>query len=61
MTLIHPPSMWTRKNVEEFKNEIKKDGSDTIMKVGHGETVTVGYFFSGSPILPANPPLPKCA
>lgn len=38
---IHPASMWTRKDIYEFKTQVKKNGGDTVMKVGHGETVTV--------------------
>ncbi|XP_065207757.1 Golgi resident protein GCP60 [Planococcus citri] len=41
VTLVHPASMWTRKDIQEFKNQVRKEGADTIMKVGHGETVTV--------------------
>jgi len=43
----HPPatvsmaSMWTKKDVKEFKESIRKEGGDSIIKVGHGETVTV--------------------
>lgn len=41
--LVHPASMWTRKDIQEFKNQVRKEGADTIMKVGHGETVTVSF------------------
>lgn len=34
-------SMWTRKDIREFKEGIRKEGSNGILKVGHGETVTV--------------------
>lgn len=34
-------SMWTRKDIREFKESICKEGKDSIIKVGHGETVTV--------------------
>ncbi|UYV64256.1 ACBD3 [Cordylochernes scorpioides] len=34
-------SMWTRKDIREFKESIRKDEGDGILKVGHGETVTV--------------------
>ncbi|KAK0411431.1 hypothetical protein QR680_005651 [Steinernema hermaphroditum] len=37
---ISPASMWTRQDCVDFKNEIKKAG-EGIIKVGHGETVTV--------------------
>lgn len=33
--------MWTNKNIEEFKNTIKREAGDAVIKVGHGETVTV--------------------
>ncbi|EPB71118.1 Emp24/gp25L/p24 family protein [Ancylostoma ceylanicum] len=38
---IAPASLWNRKDIVEFKNTIKKEGSEGIIKVGHGETVTV--------------------
>ncbi|KAL0266742.1 UNVERIFIED_CONTAM: hypothetical protein PYX00_009200 [Menopon gallinae] len=38
---ISPPSMWTRKDIKDFKDSIRKEGGDAIIKVGHGETVTV--------------------
>lgn len=38
---ISPAEMWTRKGVEEFKQIIRKEASDAIIKVNHGETVTV--------------------
>ncbi|XP_077521728.1 Golgi resident protein GCP60 [Amblyomma americanum] len=34
-------SMWTRKDIKEFKEGIRKEGSNGILKVGHGEVVTV--------------------
>uniref|UniRef100_A0A914VS93 GOLD domain-containing protein n=1 Tax=Plectus sambesii TaxID=2011161 RepID=A0A914VS93_9BILA len=33
--------MWTRKDMVDFKSAIRKEGSDGVIKVGHGETVTV--------------------
>ena len=33
--------MWTRKDIRDFKDSIRKEGKDSIIKVGHGETVTV--------------------
>jgi len=33
--------MWTRKEIIEFKDSIRKEESDSIIKIGHGETVTV--------------------
>lgn len=38
---VAPASMWTAKNLQEFKETIKKDGPEGILKIGHGETVTV--------------------
>ncbi|KAH7714282.1 Protein Y41E3.7 c [Aphelenchoides avenae] len=40
-TKIAPASLWTSKNIQEFKETIRKEGSEGIIKVGHGETVTV--------------------
>ncbi len=40
----YPPiaaaSMWTRKDIKDFKDSIRKD-ADSVIKVGSGETVTV--------------------
>ena len=33
--------MWTKKEIVEFKDAIRKEGGDAVIKVGHGETVTV--------------------
>ncbi|KAK9309209.1 hypothetical protein QLX08_001149 [Tetragonisca angustula] len=38
---ITPAEMWTRKGVEEFKETIRREDGDAVIKVGHGETVTV--------------------
>lgn len=38
---IAPASMWNRQDIMEFKTAIRKEGSESIIKVGHGETVTV--------------------
>lgn len=40
-TIVQQAAMWTRKDIQEFKMQVKKEGADTVMKVGHGETVTV--------------------
>lgn len=32
--------MWTRKDLKEFKDSLRKD-KDSVIKVGSGETVTV--------------------
>lgn len=42
---ISAASMWTRKDIKEFKDSIRKEGGDAIIKVGHGETVTVSFIF----------------
>ena len=36
-----PAQMWTRKEHQLFKDAITKEGGDGIIKVGHGEIVTV--------------------
>jgi acyl-CoA-binding protein len=38
---IAPANLWNRKDITEFKAQIKKEGPEGIIKVGHGETVTV--------------------
>ncbi|XP_025158975.1 Golgi resident protein GCP60 [Harpegnathos saltator] len=38
---ITPAEMWTRKGVEEFKRTIWREAPDAVIRVGHGETVTV--------------------
>ncbi|KAK7070283.1 Golgi resident protein GCP60 [Halocaridina rubra] len=38
---VAPASMWTRRDIQEFKESIKKEGGNAVIKVGHGETVTV--------------------
>ncbi|XP_043465654.1 Golgi resident protein GCP60 [Leptopilina heterotoma] len=38
---IESPQMWTKEGVEDFKSMIKKEAGDAVIKVGHGETVTV--------------------
>lgn len=38
---VPPASMWTKKELTEFKDCIRTDGGDGIIKVGHGETVTI--------------------
>ncbi|CAH1791157.1 unnamed protein product [Owenia fusiformis] len=40
MPPIAAASMWTRKDLSEFKNNLQKD-KDSVIKVGSGETVTV--------------------
>lgn len=36
--------MWTRKDMKEFKEQIRKE-KDAVIKVGSGETVTVRIVF----------------
>jgi len=38
---VSQASMWTKKEVAEFKDSIRNEGGDSIIKVSHGETVTV--------------------
>ncbi|KAG7199219.1 hypothetical protein KM043_018089 [Ampulex compressa] len=38
---ISAAEMWTRKGVEEFKETIRREAGDAVIKVGHGETATV--------------------
>ncbi|XP_076238768.1 Golgi resident protein GCP60 [Calliopsis andreniformis] len=38
---IAPAEMWTKEGVEEFKETIRREAGDAVIKVGHGETVTV--------------------
>ncbi|KAL7292196.1 hypothetical protein TKK_0014150 [Trichogramma kaykai] len=38
---ILPPDMWTNANIDEFKNTIRREAGDAVIKIGHGETVTV--------------------
>lgn len=37
-------SMWTRKDIKEFKESLRKD-KDSVIKIGSGETVTVSIGF----------------
>jgi len=38
---IAPASMWNSKNIADFKATIRREGPEGILKIGHGETVTV--------------------
>lgn len=38
---IAPAKMWTGRGVDEFKETIRREAGDAVIKVGHGETVTV--------------------
>lgn len=33
--------MWTRKDIDEFKANLLREGGEAVIKVNHGETVTV--------------------
>ncbi|CAM4903063.1 unnamed protein product [Rotaria socialis] len=37
---LAPASMWTRKDIKEFKDTVRKE-KDAVIKIGSGETVTV--------------------
>ena len=54
MKEILPASMWTRKDIKEFKDSIRREEKESIIKVGHGEIVTVSNLNSdlfGSPLI----------
>uniref|UniRef100_A0A0K0F3Y3 Golgi resident protein GCP60 (inferred by orthology to a human protein) n=1 Tax=Strongyloides venezuelensis TaxID=75913 RepID=A0A0K0F3Y3_STRVS len=38
---ISPATMWNRKDINEFKESVKKEGPEGIFKISHGETVTI--------------------
>ncbi|CAG0884188.1 unnamed protein product [Cyprideis torosa] len=38
---VQSASMWTRKDVVDFKKAIREEGTEGVIRVGHGETVTV--------------------
>jgi len=33
--------MWTRKDIDEFKMNLQQEGGEAVIKVNHGETITV--------------------
>lgn len=39
--VVSPASMWTRCDIKEFKNEVTAAGGDGVIRVGHGDCVTV--------------------
>ncbi|XP_047738758.1 Golgi resident protein GCP60 [Hyalella azteca] len=39
--VIAAAAMWTRRDVAEFKRAVQAEGPNTVLRVGHGETVTV--------------------
>ena len=47
---IAAASMWTRKDIKDFKDSIRKD-ADSVIKVGSGETVTVSRCANSPPDL----------
>lgn len=40
-SVISNASMWTRKDIATFKETIRAEGGDGILKVGHGEIATI--------------------
>ena len=42
---IAPANMWTRKDIKEFKDTVRKE-KDAVIKIGSGETVTVRILLS---------------
>ena len=38
---IQPADVWTRKDIKEFKDSVRKEGTEGILKVGQGETITI--------------------
>lgn len=40
-SVIAPASMWTRKDIQEFKDAVKAEGGEAIIRIGQGESVTV--------------------
>lgn len=39
--ILVPASMWTRSDIEAFKKTVSQAEGDGVVRVGHGETVTV--------------------
>lgn len=39
--VVQPANMWTRHDLKEFKNEVTGAGGDGVIRVGHGDCVTV--------------------
>lgn len=40
---IAAASMWTRKDLKEFKETVRAEGGEAIIRVGQGESVTVSF------------------
>lgn len=39
--VVQPASMWTRSDIKEFKAEVSKGKGDGVIRIGHGDCVTV--------------------
>lgn len=39
--IVQPANMWTRSDMKEFKQEVLTSGGDGVIRVGHGDCVTV--------------------
>lgn len=39
--LLATAQMWTRQDIESFRESIRKDGNEGQIKIGHGEVVTI--------------------
>lgn len=39
--VVSPASMWTRPDIQQFKQEVSAGKGDGVIRVGHGDTVTV--------------------
>jgi golgi resident protein GCP60 len=39
--VVQPANMWTRSDMKEFKTEVMNAGGDGVIRVGHGDCVTV--------------------
>lgn len=39
--VVQPANMWTRSDIKEFKHEVTTAGGDGVIRVGHGDCVTV--------------------
>ena len=39
--VVQPAKMWTRSDIKDFKHEVTTAGGDGVIRVGHGDCVTV--------------------
>lgn len=39
--VVQPANMWTRSDIKDFKHEVTTAGGDGVIRVGHGDCVTV--------------------